>query len=152
MTRRIKNIWPMRQENLICVMHVWLLFGNGLIKTVVLFFLSWFICAQLNAPKSRDSLRLRRRFYRSPQKSAIFVRLQNVISFAEKIVTESRFLLQRKWIKKVFGAEFLAIPSSAVKIANERQCAILVHSSAQKRAWNGSDSLFKKQEILMFSW
>ena len=37
-----------------------------------------------------------------------------VISSA-KIASEPRFLLRRKWVKMVLAAEFLAIPSSAVK-------------------------------------
>ena len=46
-----------------------------------------------------------------------------------KIASEPRFLLRRKRVKTVLAAEFLAIPSSAVKIASERRCAILVHSA-----------------------
>ena len=64
---------------------------------------------ELSAPKSRDSLRLRRRFLPAPQKIARFLRAPRcAISSAKKI------------------AEFLAMPSSAVKIASERRCAILV--------------------------
>ena len=45
------------------------------------------------------------------------------------IASEPRFLLRQKWVKMVLAAEFLAIPSSAVKIASEQRCAILVHSA-----------------------
>ena len=83
----------------------------------------------LSAPKSRDSLRLRRRFLPLPQKSRDFLRPQDAISSAKKIASEQRFLLRRKWVKMVLAAEFPAIPSSAVKIASERRCAILVHSA-----------------------
>ena len=82
----------------------------------------------LSAPKSRDSLRLRRRFYRSTKNRAIFRGPKMRDSSAKKIASESRFLLRRKWVKMVLAAEFLAIPSSAVKIASERRGAILVHS------------------------
>ena len=50
------------------------------------------------------------------------------ISSAKKIASEPRFLLRIKWVKLVLAAEFPAIPSSAAKIASERQCTILVHS------------------------
>ena len=50
------------------------------------------------------------------------------ISSAKKIASEPRFLLRRKWVKMVLTAEFPATPSSAIKIASERRCAILVHS------------------------
>ena len=52
------------------------------------------------------------------------------ISFAKKIASEPRFLLRIEWVKVVLAAEFPAIPSSAVKIASERRCAILVHSAS----------------------
>ena len=52
-------------------------------------------------------------------------------SSAKKIASEPRFLLRRKWVKMVLTAEFPAIPSSAIKIASEQRCAILVHSGAQ---------------------
>ena len=45
-------------------------------------------------------------------------------------LAEPRFLLRRKGVKTVL-AEFPAMPSSAVKIASERRCAILVHSDLQ---------------------
>ena len=51
-----------------------------------------------------------------------------MISSAKKIASEPRFSLRRKRVKMILAAEFLAIPSSAVKIASERRCAILVHS------------------------
>ena len=42
------------------------------------------------------------------------------ISSAKKIASEPRFFLRRKWVNIVLAAEFLAIPSSAVKIVSER--------------------------------
>ena len=87
---------------------------------------------QLSAPKSRDSLRLQRRFVPLPQKIArLFGAPRCVISSAKKIASEPRFLLRRKWVNMILAAEFPAIPSSAVKIASERRCAILVHSETQ---------------------
>ena len=50
------------------------------------------------------------------------------ISSAKKVASEPRFFLRSKRAKMILAAEFLAIPSSAVKIASERRCAILVHS------------------------
>ena len=83
-----------------------------------------------NAPKSRDSLRLRRRFWPLPKEITRSLEAPRcAISSAKKIANEPRFLLRRKWVKMVFAAEFLAIPSSAVKIASEWRCAILVHSA-----------------------
>ena len=84
----------------------------------------------LSAPKSRDSLRLRRRFSPLPQKSLRFLEAPRcAISSAKKIASEPRFLLRRKWVKMVLVAEFPAMLSSASKIASERRCAILVHSA-----------------------
>ena len=51
------------------------------------------------------------------------------ISFAKKIASEPRFFLRWKRVKLILAAEFPAIPSSAMKIASERRCAILVHSA-----------------------
>ena len=56
------------------------------------------------------------------------------ISSAKKIASEPRFLLRWKRVKMILAAEFLAKPSSAVKIASERRCAILVHSGSNPRA------------------
>ena len=85
----------------------------------------------LSAPKSRDALRLRRRFLPLPKTSHDFFEApkHRAISSAKKIASEPRFLLRRNWVKMVLAAEFPAIPSSAVKIASERRCAILVHSA-----------------------
>ena len=67
----------------------------------------------LSAPKSRDSLRLWRRFLTAHQKTARFFEAPRcAISSAKKIASEPRFL---QWVKMVLAAEFLAIPSSAVK-------------------------------------
>ena len=69
------------------------------------------------------------------------------ISSAKKIASEPRFLLRIKWVKMVLAAEFPAIPSSAAKIASERQCAILVHSVLShfrlvgREAWRESERL-----------
>ena len=83
----------------------------------------------LSAPKSRDSLRLRRRFLPLPQESRDFCEAPRcAISSAKKIASEPRSLLRREWVKMVLTAEFPAIPSSAIKIASEQRCAILVHS------------------------
>ena len=89
---------------------------------------------ELSAPKSRDSLRLRRRFLPPPPKIArSFGTPRCAISSAKKIASEPRFLLRSKWVKLVLAAEFPAIPSSADKIASERRCAILVHSAKERR-------------------
>ena len=65
----------------------------------------------------------------APQKIARFFEAPRcAISSAKKIASEPRFILRRKWVKVVLAADFLAIPSSAIKIASERRCAILVHS------------------------
>ena len=84
----------------------------------------------LSAPKSRHSLRLRRRFLPLHQKTRfkLFEARRCTISSAKKIASEPRFLLRRKWVKMVLAAEFPALPSSAVKIASDLRCAILVHS------------------------
>ena len=67
--------------------------------------------------------------FTTPQKIArVFEAPRCAISSAKKMASEPRFLLPRKWVKMVLAAEFLVIPSSAVKIASERRCAILVHS------------------------
>ena len=67
--------------------------------------------------------------FTAPQKIARFFEAPRcAISSAKKIASEPRFLLRIKWVKMALAAEFLAIPSSAVKIASERRCAILVHS------------------------
>ena len=66
--------------------------------------------------------------YRS-EKIARFVEAPRcAISSAKKIASEPRFLLRRKCVKMALAAEFPAIPSSAVKLASEQRCAILVHS------------------------
>ena len=87
---------------------------------------------ELSAPKSRDSLRLRRRFLPLPRKSRFFEAPRCEISSAKKNASEPHFLLRRKWVKVVLAAEFPAIPSSAVKIASEWRCAILVHSGKER--------------------
>ena len=88
----------------------------------------------VSAPKSRDSLRLRRRFLPLPKKIArSFEAPRCAIPSAKKIASEPRFLLRIKWVKMVLAAEFLAIPSSAATIASERRCAILVHSGGHCR-------------------
>ena len=90
----------------------------------------------LSAPKSRDSLRLRRRFLPLPKESRDFFEApRRAISSAKKIASEPRFLLRRKWVKMVLAAEFPAIPSSAVQIASERRCAILVHSGWPRKSY-----------------
>ena len=73
-------------------------------------------------------MRLRRRFLPLPQKSRFFEAPRCAISSVKKIASEPRFLLRREWVKMALAAEFPAIPSSAVKTASERRCAILVHS------------------------
>ena len=83
----------------------------------------------LSAPKSRDSLRLRRRFLPlPPQNRAIFKAPRCAISSAKKVASERRFSLRFKGTNLIPTAEFPAIPESAAKIASERRCAILVHS------------------------
>ena len=72
-------------------------------------------------------------FYRSLKIARFFDAPRCAISSAKKITSEPRFLLRRKWVKMVPAAEFIAIPSSAVKIASERRCAILVHSGRHRR-------------------
>ena len=67
--------------------------------------------------------------FTAPQEIARFSEAPRcAISSAKKIASEPRFLLRKKWVKMVLAVEFPAIPSSAVKIASERRCAILVHS------------------------
>ena len=51
------------------------------------------------------------------------------ISLRLKIASERRFSLRLKGTKLIPTVEFPAIPESAVKIASERRCAILVHSA-----------------------
>ena len=41
----------------------------------------------------------------------------------------------------ILTAEFFAIPSSAIKIASERRCAILVHSGSKCPGNSGGNSL-----------
>ena len=48
---------------------------------------------------------------------------------AKYFFSEAETSRRRKWVKMVITAEFPAIPSSAMKIASERQCVILVHSA-----------------------
>ena len=54
------------------------------------------------------------------------------ISSAKKTASEPRFFLRWKQVKMILAAEFPAIPSSAIKIASERRCAILVHSGTHQ--------------------
>ena len=71
--------------------------------------------------------------FTAPQKIVRFSEAPRcAISSAKKIASEPRFLLRRKWVKMVLAAEFPAIPSSAVKVASERRCAILVHSARRR--------------------
>ena len=92
------------------------------------------VCSALSAPKSRDSLRLRRRFSPLPRRIArLFKAPRCAISFAKKIASERRFSLRLKGTNLVPTAECPAIPESAAKIASERRCAILVHSVFQSR-------------------
>ena len=68
--------------------------------------------------------------FTAPQKIARFFEAPRcAISSAKKVASEPRFLLRIKWVKMALAAEFLAMPSSAAKIASERRCAILVHSA-----------------------
>ena len=86
-------------------------------------------CLILSAPKSRDSLRLRRRFVPLPCRIARFFKAPTcAISSAKKIASERRFSLRLKGTNLIPTAEFPAIPESAAKIASEPRCAILVHS------------------------
>ena len=80
----------------------------------------------LSAPKSRDSLRLRRRFLTPPlQNRAIFKAPSSLaISFAKKIASERRFSLRLKGTNLIPTAEFPAIPESAAKIASERRFSL----------------------------
>ena len=55
------------------------------------------------------------------------------ISSAKKIASEPRFFLRCRLVKMILAAEFPAITSSAIKIASEQRCAILVHSGRQPR-------------------
>ena len=88
---------------------------------------------KLSAPKSRDSLRLRRRFLPLPEKSRDFLRPQDArFPLRRKSLANRDFCLRWKRVKMILVAEFLAIPSSAVKIACERRCAILVHSGLKQ--------------------
>ena len=70
--------------------------------------------------------------FTAPQKfTRFFEGPRCAISSAKKIASEPRFLLRIEWAKVFLAAEFPAIPSSAVKIASERRCAILVHSALE---------------------
>ena len=83
----------------------------------------------LSAPKSRDSLRLRRRFLPLPEKSRDFLRPQDArFPLRRKPLANRDFFCDENRLKVILVAEFPAIPSSVVKIASERRCAILVHS------------------------
>ena len=75
-------------------------------------------------------------FTAPPKIARFFEAPRCAISSAKKIASEPRFLLRRKWEKMVLIAEFPAIPSSAIKIASERRCAILVHSDSECDAKN----------------
>ena len=88
---------------------------------------------QLSAPKSRGSLRLRRRVLPLPEKSRLFEAPRCAIFSAKKIASEPRFSLRWERVKVILAAKFPAKPSSAVKITSERQCAILVRSDEQYR-------------------
>ena len=83
---------------------------------------------ELSAPKSRDSLRLRRRFFPLPRKSRDFLRPQGARFPLRRKSLVNRDFFCESWVKMALAAEFPAIPSSAAKIASERRCAILVHS------------------------
>ena len=88
----------------------------------------------LSAPKSRDPLRLRRRFSPLPRRIArLFKAPRCAISSAKKIASKRRFSLRFKGPNLIPTAEFPAIPESAAKIASERRCAILVHSVSAGR-------------------
>ena len=67
-------------------------------------------------------------FTAPPQNRAIFKAPRCAISSAKKIASERRFSLRLKGTNLILTAEFPAIPESALKIASERRCAILVHS------------------------
>ena len=103
--------------------------GNKIVGVHLLF---W----GLSAPKSRDPLRLRRRFSPLPRRVARFLKAPRcAISSAKKIASERRFSLRFKGPNLTPIAEFPAIPESAAKIASERRCAILVHSVWGNRSW-----------------
>ena len=71
---------------------------------------------KLSAPKSRDSLRLRRRFLPlPPQNRAIFKAPTCAISSAKKIASERRFSLRLKGTNLIPTAEFPVITESAAK-------------------------------------
>ena len=67
-------------------------------------------------------------FTAPPQNRAIFEAPRSAICSAKKIASERRFSLRLKGTNLIPTAEFPAIPESAVKIASEWRCAILVHS------------------------
>ena len=91
--------------------------------------------AHLSAPKSRDSLRLRRRFSPLPRRIARFLRPQDArFPLRRKSLANRRFSLRLKGTNLIPTAEFPAIPESAAKIASEQRCAILVHSGAHASA------------------
>ena len=70
-------------------------------------------------------------FYRSPKNRAIFWRPKMRDFLCEENRFRTAISSAKKWVKVVLAAEFPAIPSSAVKIASERRCAILVHSGTR---------------------
>ena len=67
--------------------------------------------------------------FTAPQKNRDFLRPQDArFPLRRKSLANRDFFCEEHGLKIVLAAEFLAIPSSAVKIASERRCAILVHS------------------------
>ena len=70
---------------------------------------------------------------------------------AEQIASEQRFSLRSKGTNLIPAAEFPAIPESAAKIASERRCAILVHSStAQNQKTPGQPAQAESTQAVFF--
>ena len=71
-------------------------------------------CPNLNAAKSRDPLRLRRRLFLLLRKDARYLRPQDA-QFAINQASQRRFSLRFTWLKLTPTADFPAIHESAVK-------------------------------------
>ena len=88
-------------------------------------------------PPQRFSAAAAAIFTAPPKIARFFEAPRCAISSAKKIASEPRFLLRRKWVKMVLAGDFpqaaIYIPSSAIKIASELRCAILVHSASERQ-------------------
>ena len=70
--------------------------------------------------------------FTTPPQNCDFLAPRCVISLRSEIASERRFSLRLKRAKWIPTAGIPAIPESAVKIASDWRCAILVHSGAKQ--------------------